>query len=32
MKKLKNLIRECGLDGYIVPKNDEYFGEGDWGR
>ena len=27
MKKLKNLIRECGLDGYIVPKNDEYFNE-----
>ncbi len=27
MKKLKNLLREFRLDGYIVPKNDEYFNE-----
>ena len=27
IKKLKNLIIKNGLDGYIIPKNDEYFGE-----
>tara|TARA_Y100001958_G_C21236697_1_gene563261 strand:+ start:1092 stop:2792 length:1701 start_codon:yes stop_codon:yes gene_type:complete len=27
MKKLKKLIKENNIDGYIVPKNDEYFNE-----
>ena len=27
LKKLKNLILYNGLDGYIVPKNDEFFSE-----
>ena len=30
MKKLKNLrkfLKNYKLDGYIVPKNDEFFGE-----
>jgi len=27
LKKLKDLILSYGLDGYIVPKNDEFFSE-----
>ena len=27
IKKLKNLFNKYDLDGYIVPKNDEFFGE-----
>ena len=27
LKKLKNLIKINNLDGYIIPKNDEFFGE-----
>ncbi len=27
IKKLKKLLNEFYLDGYIVPKNDEFFGE-----
>jgi len=27
IKKLRKLFRNNSLDGYIVPKNDEYFGE-----
>ena len=27
MKKFKNLLRQYKLDGYIIPKNDEYFNE-----
>jgi Xaa-Pro aminopeptidase len=27
IKKLRKLLNLCNLDGYIVPKNDEYFGE-----
>ena len=27
MKKFKNLLRQYRLDGYIIPKNDEYFNE-----
>ena len=27
IKKLKRLIKELNLDGYLIPKNDEFFGE-----
>ena len=27
LKKLKNKFYHYGIDGYIVPKNDEYFSE-----
>ena len=27
IKKLKKLIRNHNIDGYIIPKNDEFFGE-----
>jgi Xaa-Pro aminopeptidase len=27
MKKFKNLLKQYRLDGYIIPKNDEYFNE-----
>ena len=27
IKKLRKLFRNNSLDGYIVPKNDEFFGE-----
>ncbi len=27
IKKLKNLFKRFKIDGYIVPKNDEYFNE-----
>ena len=27
LKKLKDLISHHSLDGYIVPKNDEFFSE-----
>jgi len=27
LKKLKNLFKTYSIDGYIVPKNDEFFGE-----
>ena len=27
MKKLKQLFKIYNIDGYIVPKNDEYFNE-----
>ena len=27
LKKLRNLYKFYNLDGYIVPKNDEFFGE-----
>ncbi len=27
LKKLKNLILTHSLDGYIIPKNDEFFSE-----
>ena len=27
IKKLKQLFKKVNIDGYIVPKNDEYFGE-----
>ena len=27
IKKLKNLLKREKIDGYIIPKNDEFFGE-----
>ncbi|MDC1159082.1 aminopeptidase P family N-terminal domain-containing protein, partial [Pelagibacteraceae bacterium] len=27
INKLKKLFKNENIDGYIVPKNDEYFGE-----
>ena len=27
INRLKNLLKEYNLDGYIVPKNDEFFCE-----
>ena len=27
MKKLKKLFKRYKIDGYIIPKNDEYFNE-----
>ena len=27
MKKFRNLLKQYKLDGYIIPKNDEYFNE-----
>jgi len=27
INKLKKLLKHYNLDGYIVPKNDEFFGE-----
>ena len=27
MNRLKNLFTEYDIDGYIIPKNDEYFNE-----
>ena len=27
MKNLKKLLKKYKIDGYIVPKNDEYFNE-----
>ena len=27
LKKLKKLFKTYSIDGYIVPKNDEFFGE-----
>ena len=27
ISRLKRLLIQCGLDGYIIPKNDEFFGE-----
>ena len=27
VKKLRKLLKLLNLDGYIIPKNDEFFGE-----
>tara|TARA_B100000963_G_C22638309_1_gene678861 strand:- start:4478 stop:6193 length:1716 start_codon:yes stop_codon:yes gene_type:complete len=27
INKLKKIIKQNGIDGYLIPKNDEYFGE-----
>ena len=27
LKKLRELIKKNNLDGYIIPKNDEFFSE-----
>ena len=27
IKKLKKIFKKEGIDGYIIPKNDEFFGE-----
>ena len=27
LKKLRELFKTHGIDGYIIPKNDEFFGE-----
>ena len=27
IKKLKSIFKNYKIDGYIVPKNDEFFGE-----
>jgi Xaa-Pro aminopeptidase len=27
VKKIKNLLKKMGLDGFIIPKNDQFFGE-----
>ena len=27
IKKLKQKFKDLGIDGYIVPKNDEFFSE-----
>ena len=27
LNKIKKLLKDHNLDGYIVPKNDEFFGE-----
>ena len=27
LKKLRNFFKTYGIDGYIIPKNDEYFNE-----
>ena len=27
IKKLRKIFNKVRIDGYIVPKNDEYFGE-----
>ena len=27
INKLKNFLKKRKLDGYIIPKNDEFFGE-----
>ena len=27
IEKLKKIFKREGLDGYIIPKNDEFFGE-----
>ena len=27
VKKIRNLLKIHKLDGYIIPKNDEFFGE-----
>ena len=27
IKRLKKTFQDIGLDGYLVPKNDEFFGE-----
>ncbi|MEK9545536.1 MAG: aminopeptidase P family N-terminal domain-containing protein, partial [Pelagibacteraceae bacterium] len=27
IKKLRNLLKKYNLDGYIIPKNNEFFGE-----
>ena len=27
IRKLKKLFKDDNLDGYLVPKNDEFFGE-----
>ena len=27
IKKLKNIIKKENIDGYLIPKNDEFFGE-----
>ena len=27
IKKLKKILKEKKLDGYLIPKNDEFFGE-----
>ena len=27
LKKLKDLLKKYNLDGYVVPKNDEFFSE-----
>ena len=27
MKNLKKLLKKYNIDGYIIPKNDEYFNE-----
>ena len=27
IKKLKKYFKEENIDGYIIPKNDEFFGE-----
>ena len=27
IKKLKSLLKRNNIDGYIIPKNNEFFGE-----
>ena len=27
ISKLKKIIKSMNIDGYIIPKNDDYFGE-----
>ena len=27
IKKLKQILKQEKIDGYIIPKNDEFFGE-----
>ena len=27
IKKLKSLLKHNNIDGYIIPKNNEFFGE-----
>ena len=27
IKKLRSKLDEFGIDGYVIPKNDEFFGE-----
>ena len=27
IRRIKYLLKKNGLDGYLIPKNDEFFGE-----